>query len=124
MTSSEALFFDAAQAQNMPGLRVLRNVQVVQDGSGRRLAQAQALYAEALEVFRLEVAQEALAGRVFAESPVLQLVGEGLGAESGLESRQGAPHEQHFLGGKVVQQLVYVFFLALGEEEFAGGDVQ
>ena len=115
---------DAGQRSDVAYLRVLRQDEVLQDGTRSDDAVGEVFYPKSFEVFHFEVLQQLLAGGGFGENPVIQFIGEELAAEVPFEHRALAPLEQHFLGGEVVQQLVHIVGLTLRSQKFTGRYVQ
>ena len=109
---------------DMPRLRVLGHVQILQDGTGGHNAALQMVDAESLKVFYLKMLQELFHCRAFGEDPVVQLESKELGAEISLEQVALPTLEKHFLRGKVAQKLVHIFHAALGRKELSRTDVQ
>ncbi len=118
-----AVLLYAAQACDVARVGVVCKVKVVEYGSGGHHCQRYAGDAETLERGGLELLEQAVAGGLGGEHPVLQLEGQ-VAAVEAVEPLAAATLHQHLLGGEVAQQFVNVVNGALRGHELAGGDVE
>ncbi len=119
-----ALLLDARNGADVGDARVLRDVEVVQCGSGGYYGVGHAVDAEAFEGGCGELAPQALVGGLECEHPVVQLECEVACGHLLLKAALASAHHEHFLGGHVGEQFVDVGGVAFGREEFAGADVE
>ena len=68
----QAVGFDASERGDMLDLRVLCEVEVMENGTRRLHALGHTLHAKALEVLCLEVAEQSVGGAFFAHHPVVE----------------------------------------------------
>ncbi len=119
-----ARLFDALDGAYVANLRVLRLLQIDEDGTCGDNAVFQVLDAEALEILHPKVGREFLVSRVEEIDPVVHLVTEELAAEVALEHRFASPFVQHFLGGEAAQQFVDIVGRAFGHKKLTRRDVE
>ena len=119
-----ALLLNAGDADDMLDVAVEGDVKVVQHSPSSHDAILQMLNAKTLQVLRLEVFQQLLAGKLLGEHPVIEFKRAEFIAESPLKLLPQPPLEQYLLGREVVDQLLHVLKGALSRQEFACRDVQ
>ena len=118
------LLLDAQERRDVSHLRVLRAIQINEDGACGHDAVLQILDAEAFQPDRLEVALEPIASRVGHEDPILHLEHTAHGPEGASEAVAQTVADQHLLRRKVRQPLVHRLHRALSREELARRNIQ
>ena len=128
----ELVAVDAGDAADMVERGVLGHLEVRQDGRCSYGGELHLLYAEALEVCRLELGEQAGPGAGIAEGPLLHRRNAGMAVADVLHQRREfavriadyVMLQQHLLRGEVGNQDVDVLAVPLGDLEGARGDVQ
>ena len=105
-------------------LGVLCDVEVVQDGTACDDGIVHAGDAEALEVARLEVLQQAVVGSLEGEHPVLEFKRQVTRRERSGKALAVAALDKYLLGREIDQQFIDVLLVALSGEELARADVE
>ena len=119
-----ALLLNAGDADDVLDVAVEGDVKVVQHSPCSHYSILKMLNAKALQILRLEVLQQLLAGKLLGEHPVIQLKRAEFIAESALKLLPQPSLEQHLLGREVVDQLLHIFKGTFSRQEFACGDIQ
>lgn len=103
---------------------VLRDIEVVEDGSGGCCACGLVVDAEAFETLGAEMLEETFEGGLGLECPVVEGVCGPLGAE-GIDECLSVPFlEEDFFGAECGEESVGIVGVTLAHEEFAGGYVE
>ena len=108
----------------MAYVRVLREVEVMDEASGGDDGLRHVCHAEALEARRAEMLHEPLLGRLRGVDPVVHLEDGAAVAHGKLVGLARALHPQHLLGGDVGDELLDVFRLPARTQELARGYVE
>ena len=118
------ILFDARDRCDMPYLRVLCLLQILQDGPRSNHAALQMIYAKALQVLYAEVLQQLLTRCLVSIYPVVELEGKEAVAKLLFEVLLTTPFEEHFLGLKVTQKLLHIVSCTLACQELASRDIE
>ncbi len=118
------VLLDAAQGGDVAYVRVLREVEVMDEASGGDDGLRHVCHAEALEARRAEMLHEPLLGRLRGVDPVVHLEDGAAVAHGKLVGLARALHPQHLLGGDVGDELLDVFRLPARTQELARGYVE
>ena len=108
----------------MPGLRVLRDIEIGQHCPCCHHGSLQMVDAEAFEVFHFKVFQQPFAGTDVRKGPVFKLKGEVFCTEMLLKLPTVAILVKHLLRRKIGQELIDIFGRAFTHKKLTGGNVE
>ena len=108
----------------MMQLRVLCELQVLQDSTCCDNALTQGVDAESLEVLDFKMPKQFVHRCLGCKNPVIEFESDEFATEAAFEHSFSASFVEHFLGSKVAHQLIHIFGCALCYEPLARRDVK
>ena len=118
------LFLQALERRNMIDIRVLRQLQILHDGTRGDDAFLEMLYAEAFQRLGTEMLQQLLPGVLLREHPVVELEDRELRAEILFKLLALRLVVEHLFRREVANELLHIVVGALSGEKLTRGDVE
>ena len=96
-------FFDAGKRRDVPDIRMLGNLQILQNGARSHDAAFHLLNTKAFQRLGAKVFQQSLACALLGKHPIFQFKDTVFGAKMGIKIALVIAVVQHFLGRKAAQ---------------------